>query len=288
LWIREFVMIKVWQSRRVRAFVRNKTAVLGLVLAAFLVMIALLAPLLAPYDPLVQDVRNMLSPPSKQHLFGTDDLGRDVFSRVLYGARVSVIVGLSAVTVGTVIGMILGISAGYFGGWFEISVMRIVDIFMSFPVLVMGLMFMAILGPGMDKLILAIGLVLAPQVARLAHASTVALRDADYVIAAKAAGAHPLRILRRHVLPNILGEILVMATLWTATAIRVEANLSFIGLGVSPPTPTWGNMIREGVRWLVVTPWLSIFPGLAILLAVLAFNMVGDGIRDAMDPRLYC
>jgi len=281
-------MIKVWQSRRVRAFVRNKTAVLGLVLAAFLVMIALLAPLLAPYDPLVQDVRNMLSPPSKQHLFGTDDLGRDVFSRVLYGARVSVIVGLSAVTVGTVIGMILGISAGYFGGWFEISVMRIVDIFMSFPVLVMGLMFMAILGPGMDKLILAIGLVLAPQVARLAHASTVALRDADYVIAAKAAGAHPLRILRRHVLPNILGEILVMATLWTATAIRVEANLSFIGLGVSPPTPTWGNMIREGVRWLVVTPWLSIFPGLAILLAVLAFNMVGDGIRDAMDPRLYC
>jgi len=281
-------MIKVWQSRRVRAFVRNKTAVLGLVLAAFLVMIALLAPLLAPYDPLVQDVRNMLSPPSKQHLFGTDDLGRDVFSRVLYGARVSVVVGLSAVTVGTVIGMILGISAGYFGGWFEISVMRIVDIFMSFPVLVMGLMFMAILGPGMDKLILAIGLVLAPQVARLAHASTVALRDADYVIAAKAAGAHPLRILRRHVLPNILGEILVMATLWTATAIRVEANLSFIGLGVSPPTPTWGNMIREGVRWLVVTPWLSIFPGLAILLAVLAFNMVGDGIRDAMDPRLYC
>ena len=281
-------MIKVWQSRRVRAFVRNKTAVLGLVLAAFLVMIALLAPLLAPYDPLVQDVRNMLSPPSKQHLFGTDDLGRDVFSRVLYGARVSVVVGLSAVTVGTVIGMILGISAGYFGGWFEISVMRIVDVLMSFPVLVMGLMFMAILGPGMDKLILAIGLVLAPQVARLAHASTVALRDADYVIAAKAAGAHPLRILRCHVLPNILGEILVMATLWTATAIRVEANLSFIGLGVSPPTPTWGNMIREGVRWLVVTPWLSIFPGLAILLAVLAFNMVGDGIRDAMDPRLYC
>jgi len=281
-------MIRVWQSRRVRAFVRNKTAVLGLVLAAFLVMIALLAPLLAPYDPLVQDVRNMLSPPNKQHLFGTDDLGRDVFSRVLYGARVSIVVGLSAVTVGTVIGMMLGISAGYFGGWFEISVMRVVDVLMSFPVLVMGLMFMAILGPGMDKLILAIGLVLAPQVARLAHASTVALRDADYVIAAKAAGAHPLRILRRHVLPNILGEILVMATLWTATAIRVEANLSFIGLGVSPPTPTWGNMIREGVRWLVVTPWLSIFPGLAILLAVLAFNMVGDGIRDAMDPRLYC
>jgi peptide/nickel transport system permease protein len=281
-------MIKVWHSRRIRAFAQNKTAVLGLVLAAFLVVIALVAPVLAPYDPLVQDVHNMLSPPSKKHFFGTDDLGRDVFSRVLYGARVSIVVGLSAVTVGTVIGLILGVSAGYFGGWFEIGVMRVVDVLMSFPVLVMGLMFMAILGPGMDKLILAIGLVLAPQVARLAHASTVALRDADYVVAAKAAGANPLRILRRHILPNIVGEILVMATLWTATAIRVEANLSFIGLGVSPPTPTWGNMIREGVRWLVVTPWLSIFPGLAILLAVLAFNMVGDGIRDAMDPRLYC
>lgn len=281
-------MIKVWHSRRIRAFAQNKTAVLGLVLAAFLVVIALVAPVLAPYGPLAQDVHNMLSPPSKKHFFGTDDLGRDVFSRVLYGARVSIVVGLSAVTVGTVIGLILGVSAGYFGGWFEIGVMRVVDVLMSFPVLVMGLMFMAILGPGMDKLILAIGLVLAPQVARLAHASTVALRDADYVVAAKAAGANPLRILRRHILPNIVGEILVMATLWTATAIRVEANLSFIGLGVSPPTPTWGNMIREGVRWLVVTPWLSIFPGLAILLAVLAFNMVGDGIRDAMDPRLYC
>jgi peptide/nickel transport system permease protein len=281
-------MIKVWHSRRIRAFAQNKTAVLGLVLATFLVVIALLAPVFAPYDPLVQDVHNMLSPPSKKHFFGTDDLGRDVFSRVLYGARVSIVVGLSAVTVGTVIGLFLGVSAGYFGGWFEIGVMRVVDVLMSFPVLVMGLMFMAILGPGMDKLILAIGLVLAPQVARLAHASTVALRDADYVVAAKAAGANSLRILRRHILPNIVGEILVMATLWTATAIRVEANLSFIGLGVSPPTPTWGNMIREGVRWLVVTPWLSIFPGLAILLAVLAFNMVGDGIRDAMDPRLYC
>jgi peptide/nickel transport system permease protein len=219
-------MIKVWHSRRIRAFAQNKTAVLGLVLAAFLVVIALLAPVLAPYDPLVQDVHNMLSPPSKKHFFGTDDLGRDVFSRVLYGARVSIVVGLSAVTVGTVIGLILGVSAGYFGGWFEIGVMRVVDVLMSFPVLVMGLMFMAILGPGMDKLILAIGLVLAPQVARLAHASTVALRDADYVVAAKAAGANSLRILRRHILPNIVGEILVMATLWTATAIRVEANLS--------------------------------------------------------------
>jgi len=253
-----------------------------------MIALALLAPFLAPCDPLVQNVRNALAPPSRLHLFGTDDLGRDVFSRVLFGARVSLGVGLSSVLVGTVLGLVVGITAAFFGGWFELLIMRVVDVLMSFPVLIMGLMFMAILGPGMDKLIFAIGLVLAPQVARLAHGTTVALRDVDYVTAAKALGASPFRILWRHVLPNIAGEILVMATLWTATAIRVEANLSFIGLGVSPPTPTWGNMIREGVKWLVVTPWPSIFPGLAILTTVLAFNMLGDGIRDALDPRLYC
>lgn len=281
-------MIRLFHSRRVRAFLRNRTAVVGLFLALFMIVLALFAPLLASHDPLAQDVRNALTPPSSSHFFGTDDLGRDVFSRILFGARVSIVVGLSSVAVGTVLGTIVGISAGFFGGWFELIVMRTVDVLMSFPVLIMGLMFMAILGPGMDKLIFAIGLVLTPQVARLAHGTTVALREMDYVTAAKALGAGPSRILLRHVLPNIAGEILVMATLWTATAIRVEANLSFIGLGVSPPTPTWGNMIREGVRWLVVTPWLSIFPGLAILITVLAFNMLGDGIRDALDPRLYC
>ncbi len=249
--------------------------------------VALLAPAISPHDPLKQDVYNMLARPGRGHLLGTDDLGRDVLSRILYGARVSLIVGLSSVLVGTVVGAFVGLVAGYFGGSLELGVMRVVDILMSFPVLVMGLMFMAILGPGMDKLILAIGLVLSPQIARLTHGAMVALRDMEYLTAARAVGSGPWRILRRHVLPNMLGEILVMATLWTATAIRVEANLSFIGLGVSPPTPTWGNMIREGVRWLVVTPWLALFPGLAILLAVLAFNMVGDGLRDAIDPKLH-
>lgn len=281
-------MISVLRSRRVRAFLRNRTAVVGFFLALFMIALAAFAPLITPYDPLVQNVRDALAFPSPAHFFGTDDLGRDVFSRILFGARVSIVIGVSSVTVGTALGTIVGITAGFFGGWFELAVMRVVDVLMSFPVLIMGLMFMAILGPGMDKLIFAIGLVLAPQVARLAHGTTVALREMDYITAAKASGAGPFRILLRHVFPNIAGEILVMATLWTATAIRVEANLSFIGLGVSPPTPTWGNMIREGVRWLVVTPWLSIFPGLAILITVLAFNMLGDGIRDALDPRLYC
>lgn len=276
------------KSRRVRAFLRNRAAIVGFALAVFIIILAGFAPLLSPYDPLVQNVHNALAPPSSRHFFGTDDLGRDVFSRIVYGARVSLVVGLSSVAVGTVFGTVVGIAAGYFGGWLELGFMRVVDIFMSFPVLVMGLMFMAILGPGMDKLIFAIGLVLAPQVARVAHSSAVSLREMDYIAAAKATGAGPVRILVRHILPNVIGEILAMATLWTATAIRVEANLSFIGLGVAPPTPTWGNMIREGVRWLVVTPWLSVFPGLAILLAVLAFNLLGDGIRDALDPKLYC
>ncbi len=280
-------MTRWLRSRRVRAFLRNRTAVVGAVLAVGVGFVALLAPRLAPYDPLLQDVRNMLAPPSAKNWLGTDDLGRDVLSRVLYGARVSITVGLSAVAVGTVLGTLVGLIAGFFGGWLELLVMRGVDLLMAFPVLVMGLMFMAILGTGMDKLILAIGLVLAPQIARLAHGTVVALRNMEYILAARAVGASPWRILLRHVLPNTLGEILVMATLWTGTAIRVEANLSFIGLGVSPPTPTWGNMIREGVRWLVLTPWLALFPGLAILIAVLAFNMLGDGLRDAFDPKLH-
>ncbi len=280
-------MTRWLRSRRVRAFLRNRTAVVGAVLVVGVGFVALLAPRLAPYDPLLQDVRNMLAPPSAKNWLGTDDLGRDVLSRVLYGARVSITVGLSAVAVGTVLGTLVGLIAGFFGGWLELLVMRGVDLLMAFPVLVMGLMFMAILGTGMDKLILAIGLVLAPQIARLAHGTVVALRNMEYILAARAVGASPWRILLRHVLPNTLGEILVMATLWTGTAIRVEANLSFIGLGVSPPTPTWGNMIREGVRWLVLTPWLALFPGLAILIAVLAFNMLGDGLRDAFDPKLH-
>ncbi|MBC7093332.1 ABC transporter permease [Candidatus Bipolaricaulota bacterium] len=279
-------MSRWMRSRRVRAFLRNRTAVAGAVLAAAVILAALVAPAVAPHDPLIQDVYNMLAPPGGPHPLGTDDLGRDVLSRILYGARVSITVGVFSVLIGTGMGALVGLMAGYFGGPLELGMMRVVDILMSFPVLVMGLMFMAILGTGMDKLIVAIGLVLTPQIARLAHGAVVALREMEYITAARAAGAGPWRILRRHVLPNVAGEILVMATLWMATAIRVEANLSFIGLGVSPPTPTWGNMIREGVRWLVVTPWLSVFPGLAILIAVLGFNMVGDGLRDAMDPKL--
>jgi peptide/nickel transport system permease protein len=184
------------------------------------------------------------------------------------------------------LGTVLGIVAGFKGGPAEYAIMRTVDVLLSFPTLVMGLMVMAILGSGMLKLILAIGVVMSPRFARVAHGPTLSVREKEYVMAARAVGADDLRILRRHILPNIFGEILVMASLWTATAIRIEANLSFIGLGVPPPTPTWGNMIRDGVKWLTNAPYLSVFPGLAILITVLAFNMLGDGLRDVSDPKL--
>jgi len=274
------------RSRRVRAFLRNRTAIIGAVVATSMILIAIFAPLLAPADPFEQDVYSKLVGPSSTHLLGADDFGRDVLSRIIYGARVSLMVGVFSVLVGMTAGTLLGLAAGYFRGWIELVVMRVVDVLMAFPVLVMGLLVMAILGTGLGKLIAAIGVVLAPRFARLAYGAAVSVRETEFVDAARALGAGPWRILLRHILPNVFGEILVMGTLWTATAIRIEANLSFIGLGVSPPTPTWGNMIREGVNWIVVAPWLPVFPGLAILITVLAFNMVGDGLRDAVDPKL--
>lgn len=269
-----------------RAFLRNRTAVVGAVVAILVAAIAVLAPVASPHDPLEQDVYHRLAPPGGEHPLGTDDFGRDVLTRIIHGARVSLTVGVFSVLLAMGLGTFLGLAAGYFRGGVELVVMRVVDVLMAFPVLVMGLLVMAILGTGLGKLIVAIGVVLAPRFARLAYGAAVSVRETEFVDAARALGAGPWRILLRHILPNVFGEILVMGTLWTATAIRIEANLSFIGLGVSPPTPTWGNMIREGVNWIVVAPWLPVFPGLAILITVLAFNMVGDGLRDAVDPRL--
>lgn len=272
--------------RILRTFRRNKTAVVGAVVAVAVVLVALLAPVISPYDPLKQNVYYRLTPPEGAHLFGTDSYGRDVFSRVIYGARVSLLVGISSVLIGIVVGTILGMVAGFLGGRVEAVIMRTVDVLMCFPDLILGLMVMAVLGPGLFKLILTIGIVMTPRFARMAYGSTLTVKQKDYVEAARAVGTPMGRVLFTHVLPNIFGELLVMATLWTGAAIRIEANLSFIGLGVPPPTPTWGNMIRTGVDYLTNAPWLSVFPGLAILITILAFNMLGDGIRDVTDPRL--
>lgn len=272
--------------RILRTFRRNKTAVVGAVVAVAVVLVALLAPMISPYDPLKQNVYYRLTPPEGAHLFGTDSYGRDVFSRVIYGARVSLLVGISSVLIGIVVGTILGMVAGFLGGRVEAVIMRTVDVLMCFPDLILGLMVMAVLGPGLLKLILTIGIVMTPRFARMAYGSTLTVKQKDYVEAARAVGTPMGRVLFTHVLPNIFGELLVMATLWTGAAIRIEANLSFIGLGIPPPTPTWGNMIRTGVDYLTNAPWLSVFPGLAILITILAFNMLGDGIRDVTDPRL--
>jgi peptide/nickel transport system permease protein len=255
------------------------------VLCVFLVgLAALAAPLITPLDPFQQSAFDRLAAPDNVHLMGRDDFGRDIFARVLHAGRVSLTVGIGAVGLGAVLGSVLGLVAGYAGAWVESTLMRCVDVLMSFPSLLLGLAVLAVLGAGIERMILAIGIVLAPPFARIVHSGTLSLRGRDFVVAARAIGAGNVRILSGHILPNLTGETVVLAGVLTASAIRIEASLSFIGLGVSPPTPTWGNMIRDGAPVLLSAPWLSIFPGLAMLVSVLAFNLLGDGLRDALDP----
>ncbi|MGQ9477961.1 MAG: ABC transporter permease [Candidatus Bipolaricaulia bacterium] len=276
----------LYRRKILRTFLRNKTAVAGAAIASGVALLALLAPLISPYDPIQQNPFYRLTAPEESHLMGTDRYGRDILSRVVWGARVSLIVGVSSVMLGLVAGVAMGMIAAYKGGKVESVIMRITDVMMSFPDEVLGIMIMVVLGSGLLKLIIAIGIMMTPRFARLAHAPTLALREREYIDAARALGVSDLRIIRRHVLPNIFGEVLVMSTLWIATAIRLEANLSFLGLGVSPPTPTWGNMIYEGIDQLRNAWWLSIFPGIAILVTVFSFNLMGDGLRDVTDPKL--
>jgi peptide/nickel transport system permease protein len=272
--------------RRWNTFLRNRVAVAGLVLVVLVILASVGAPLLAPQSPLEQDARSRLTPPDHAHLLGRDTYGRDVFARVLYAGRVSLLVGVGSVLLGGALGSALGLAAGYSGGAVENVIMRVVDVLMAFPSLLLGLTVLAVLGPGLGKMILAVGLVLAPGFARVMHGAALALRKREFVEAARSVGARSSRIVGLHILPNVVGEVVVLGSLWTASAIRVEANLSFIGLGVSPPTPTWGNMIRDGTPHLLNAPWLSVFPGLAILVTVLAFNLLGDGLRDVLDPHL--
>ncbi|MEK7219557.1 MAG: ABC transporter permease [candidate division NC10 bacterium] len=274
------------RQRLWRTFTRNRAAVVGLVLAILVTMVSIGAPLVTPMDPLAQETRTRLQPPDPTHLLGRDTFGRDVFARVLYAGRISLLVGVCSVLLGGVIGSVMGLVAGYAGGKTENLIMRLVDTLMAFPTLLLGLLVLAVLGPGLFKMILAIGIMLSPAFARVMHGSALSLKKREFVEGARSIGASTPRILRLHILPNVLGEVVVLGSLWTASAIRIEANLSFIGLGVSPPTPTWGNMIRDGTPHLLNAPWLSVFPGLAILVTVLAFNLLGDGLRDVLDPHL--
>jgi peptide/nickel transport system permease protein len=269
-----------------RTFTKNQAALLGLFLVLLIASAALSAPWLAPHDPTIQAAAERLAPPSAEYPFGRDDYGRDILSRVLYGARISLLVGISSVLIGGILGTTMGVVAGFRGGMTENIIMRVVDVMLAFPDLITGVLVLAVLGAGLDKMIIAIGLVISPTFARIAHGPTLALREKDFVNAARSIGVGDLRMIGRHILPNISGELLVMASLYTAGAIRLEANLSFIGLGVTPPTPSWGQMIRDGTSHLITAPYFSIYPGIAVLLTVLAFNLVGDGLRDVLDPKL--
>ena len=264
----------------------NNSVRAGIILFALVALAAVFAPFLATHDPLDQDLFASLAPPSADHWLGTDAFGRDIWSRILHGARISLVIGLVAVLVAMVIGTAFGVAAGYLGGRIDQIIGQGTDILLAFPSLILGLMVVAVLGPNMVNLIAAIALTTIPQFVRIARAPTIALRERDYIQACRALGFSPPRIMTVHILPNIWPEILVMGSLWLATAIRVEASLAFIGLGVKPPTATWGGMIREGFENVLNSAWLAVFPSLAILIVVLALNLIGDGLRDAVDPRM--
>lgn len=276
-----------WHST-VRSFQRNRLAVVGawVVFAAYL--LAVLAPLLAPYDPALQgdlvDVR--LAGPSAEHLLGTDHLARDILSRMLYGARVSLSIGFVAVAISASLGTLVGAVAGYLGGWVDSLLMRTVDVVISFPRLILLITIIAVFEPSIFLIVVVLGLTQWPGTARLVRGEVLSLREREFVQAAEALGFSRVRILARHLVPNALVPVIVAATLGIGNTIVLEAGLSFLGLGVQPPTPSWGTMVADGRNFLTRAWWLSTFPGLAIVLVVLAFNLVGDGLRDALDPRM--
>ncbi len=269
-----------------RRFYRNKRAVLGLVMLCILVFCALFAPAIAPFDPLKQDYYNRFASPSLVHLFGTDDLGRDIFSRILYGARISVSVGLIAVSISSVCGCALGAVAGYYGGILDNVIMRCVDVLMAIPSILLNISIVAALGTGLQNVMIAIGISSIPGYCRIMRASILALRHQEFVEASRAAGASDYHIIVRHILPNSMAPLIVQATLRIGGAILSCASMSFIGLGIVPPTPEWGAMLSTGRTYLRDAPHMTTFPGLAIMFAVFAMNLMGDGLRDALDPKL--
>ncbi len=264
---------------------RSGGLVLGLALVVAMICTALFAPLIAPYDPDAQNVILNLAEPSKAHLLGNDQFGRDVLSRIIWGARVSLFVGFVATLAGVVVGTAVGIVSGYYGGAIDKAVTAATDILLSFPQLIMGLLIVAVLGPSFGNLIFAIAITAVPTFVRVARGSTLAMKERDFVDSCRALGFSDMRIMFAHILPNILDEVVVMSSLWLATAIRTESTLAFIGLGLPPPTATWGGIIREGFDNLLDAPWLSVFPSVAILVVMIGLNLIGDGLRDATDPK---
>ncbi len=270
-----------------KGFKRNKLALAGGVIVIALIVVAVFAPLLSPYSPDDIDRRHILEPPGISHPLGTDDLGRDVLSRMIYGSRISLAVGFVAVGIATFIGMVLGALAGYYGSWLDRIVMRFIDIMLSIPTFFLILAVIAFIGPSIWNIMIIIGLTSWMGVARLVRAEFLTLKEREFVLAARAIGASDLRIIFRHIMINSMAPVIVSAVLGIAGAVLVESALSFLGIGVQPPTPSWGNILTLGKDNIEIAWWLSVFPGLAILITVLGYNLLGEGIRDSIDPRLW-
>jgi peptide/nickel transport system permease protein len=272
-------------ARAWRRLARRKSALLGLVLIALFVAVAVFAPLIAHYDPAQQNWTSIRKPPSLRHWFGTDESGRDVFSRVVFGARASLLAGVVSVGIALGLGVPVGLLAGYGGSWIDAVIGRITDAMLACPFLILAIALAAFLGPSLRNAMIAIGLTTTPIFVRLTRGQVLGVKVEDYVEAARAVGNPPVRIAVRHILPNILPALIVQATISIATAIIAEASLSFLGLGQQPPAPSWGSMLNTAQRFLTSAVWMAVWPGLAIFLAVLSFNLLGDGLRDALDPK---
>lgn len=269
-----------------RRYARNRLALIGLWVILLIIGLAIFAPWIAPHNPIKTNFENLLKPPASTHIFGTDDLGRDILSRIIYGTRTSLLAGVISVGIAVAIGLPLGLLAGFYGGRLDDVLMRLTDAMLSFPFLVLALAMAAVLGAGLDRAMIAIGIVFTPGFIRLSRAQVLSEREQNYVEAARASGAGDGRIIWRHILPNIVSPVLVQASLSTAAAITAEAALSFLGLGTQPPTPSWGSMLNIAQAYLGSAPWMALWPGLAIFITVLSINLTGDGLREALDPRL--
>jgi len=269
-----------------KQLLKNKAAMVGLGIIGLLILTAVFAPLLAPYNPIETKILFRLQAPSADHLLGTDDLGRDILSRIIYGSRISLQVGLISVGIALVFGVGSGVVAGYYGGKVDMLIMRFMDIMLAFPSILLAIAIMAILGPQLSNAMLAIGIVNLPRFARIVRSSVLTVKEEEYISAAKSLGASDLRIMLKHLLPNCLAPLIVQSTLSIAGAILEAASLSFLGLGAQPPTPEWGAMLSAGRASLQIAPWVVAFPGLAIAITVLGFNLFGDGLRDALDPKM--
>ena len=267
-------------------FFHNKLAVTGSIILLLFLLMAIFAPVLAPYDPFYMDSSAPLAPPSAAHLLGTDNMGRDILSRIFYGARISLRVSLVSVTIATVAGVFLGVAAGYFGKLTDGVISRILEIMFAFPEVLLALLIMSVLGPCLNNIMIAIGIVYTPIFARITRGAVLSVKDSLYVEAARSIGVKDSTIIVRHILPNILSPILVQVTLSLAFAILSEAALGFLGIRVEPDVPSWGIMLNNGKAWIEIAWWVGVFPGIAIALAVLGFNVLGDGLRDVLDPRL--